>query len=150
LDLLAEHGDALRWYTVVGNDRERWLRWIVEHPAVLIGFSDAGAHLRNMAYYNYPLRMLKLVRDAELRGEAFMRTGEAVRRLTSEIADWLGLDTGRIEAGARGDLVIVDPEGLDACVEDLHEAPLEGFADLQRLVRRNDDAVRSVIIGGEP
>lgn len=150
LDLLAEYGDDLRWYTVVGNDRERWLQWIVKHPSVLIGFSDAGAHLRNMAYYNYPLRLLKLVRDAEGRGEAFMSTGEAVRRLTSEIADWLGLDTGRLEPGARADLVIVDPAGLDESVEDLHEAPLEGFADLRRLVRRNDAAVRQVVIGGEP
>ena len=47
----------------------RALEWIVSHPDVQIGFSDAGAHLRNMAHYNFPLRMLKLVRDAELRGE---------------------------------------------------------------------------------
>ena len=26
-----------------------------------MGFSDAGAHLRNMAFYNFPLRLLKRV-----------------------------------------------------------------------------------------
>src|SRR5581483_601584 len=55
LDLVAEHGSALRWFTVMGNDRPPWLEWIVSHPSALIGFSDAGAHLRNMAHYNFPL-----------------------------------------------------------------------------------------------
>ncbi len=41
-------------------------------PAAMIGFSDAGAHLRNMAFYNFPLRMLKRVRDAEGAGRPFM------------------------------------------------------------------------------
>ncbi|MCA9700304.1 MAG: amidohydrolase family protein, partial [Myxococcales bacterium] len=50
LDLVATHGKALRWFTVIANDRPDWLRWIVDHPDALIGFSDAGAHLRNMAY----------------------------------------------------------------------------------------------------
>jgi N-acyl-D-aspartate/D-glutamate deacylase len=148
LDLVAEHGLALRWYTVVANDRKRWLEWIVAHPDVLIGFSDAGAHLRNMAYYNFPLRMLKLVRDAEAEGRPFMTIERAVQRLTGEIAQWLGLDAGRIELGARADLVILDPAGLDATVEQLHEAPMRDFKDLPRLVRRNDAAVRRVLIHG--
>jgi N-acyl-D-aspartate/D-glutamate deacylase len=57
LDLCAEHGDALRWFTIIGNDRAGALRSIVSHPDVLLGFSDAGAHLRNMAYYNFPLTL---------------------------------------------------------------------------------------------
>jgi N-acyl-D-aspartate/D-glutamate deacylase len=148
LDLVAEHGSALRWYTVVANDRRECLEWIVDHPDILIGFSDAGAHLRNMAYYNFPLRMLKLVRDAEQDGRAFMSIERAVHRLTAEIADWLGLDVGRLVVGARGDLVVIDPSGLDGRLEDLHEQPMPEFANLPRLVRRNDQAVRCVVIGG--
>ncbi len=148
LDLQADHGSALRWYTVVGNDRERWLRYIVAHPGVLIGFSDAGAHLRNMGFYNYPLRMLKLVADAEQAGEGFMSTEQAVHRLTGEIADWLGLDAGHLEEGARADVVVVDPAGLTEAVDEIHEEPMPGFPGLQRLVRRNDEAVRAVLVGG--
>jgi N-acyl-D-aspartate/D-glutamate deacylase len=148
LDLVAEHGRALRWYTVVANDRRADLEWIVAHPDILIGFSDAGAHLRNMAYYNFPLRMLKLVRDAELEGRGFMSVERAVQRLTAEIADWLGLEVGRIVAGARADLVVIDPTGLDAQLEALHEQPMAEFDDLPRLVRRNDRAVRSVVVHG--
>lgn len=148
LDLLAEHGDALRWYTVLGNDRPRWLEWIVQHPAAQIGFSDAGAHLRNMAYYNFPLRLLRLVREAELRGAPIMTVGRAVHRVTAEIADWLGIDAGHLAQGRRANLVVVDPAGLDARVDAVEEADMPGFPGLRRLVRRNDDAVRAVLVRG--
>jgi hypothetical protein len=59
---------------------------VVFDPDILVGFSDAGAHLRNMAHYSFPLRMLKRVRDAERAGKPFMSTERAVFRLTSEIA----------------------------------------------------------------
>ncbi|MCA9682032.1 MAG: amidohydrolase family protein [Myxococcales bacterium] len=150
LDLVATHGKALRWFTVIANDRPDWLRWIVDHPDALIGFSDAGAHLRNMAYYNFPLRLLKLVRDGERAGRPFMTIERAVHRLCGELGEWLGLDAGRLEVGARADLVLIDPEGLDGELEAMHEAPMPGFPGLSRLVRRNDRAVRSVLVrGGE-
>ena len=148
LDLVAEHGAALRWHTVVGNDRLERLQRIVAHPDVLIGFSDAGAHLRNMAFYNFPLRMLKLVRDAQRSGRAFMTTERAVHRLCAEIADWLGLDAGRLVEGARADLVIIDPRGLDRAVDEVCEVPMPELGSFARLVRRNDRAVRRVFIHG--
>jgi N-acyl-D-aspartate/D-glutamate deacylase len=148
LDLQADHGNKLRWYTVIANDRVEALRWVVDHPAVLIGFSDAGAHLRNMAFYNFGLRMLKLVRDAELEGRPFMTTGRAVHRLTAEIAGYLGIDGGTLAPGRPADLVVVDPTQLDDRLEAIHEAPMAGFPGLQRYVRRNEGAVRSVLVGG--
>ncbi|MEL6805705.1 MAG: N-acyl-D-glutamate amidohydrolase, partial [Bacteroidota bacterium] len=48
LDLIADYGSDIRWYSVVGNDRPKELNWIIRHPDCHIGFSDAGAHLRNM------------------------------------------------------------------------------------------------------
>ncbi|MBX7082061.1 MAG: amidohydrolase family protein [Nannocystaceae bacterium] len=148
LDLLCEHGKALRWYTVMGNDRRRWLEWIVAHPDVLIGFSDAGAHLRNMAHYNFPLRLLRLVQQAQRRGEPFMTVERAVQRLTSEIAQWLGLDVGTLRTGARADLVIIDPEALDDRLDEVHEQLVPEYGELRRLVRRNDAAVTHVVVGG--
>ncbi len=148
LDLVAEHGQALRWYTVVGNDRPKWLEWIVSRPDVLIGFSDAGAHLRNMAYYNFPLRMLKQVHLANEAGRPFMTVERAVQRLTSEIAGWMGIEAGTLRVGDRADLAVIDPAGLDDSIDAITEAPMPGFADLQRLVRRNDAAVRAVLVGG--
>jgi N-acyl-D-aspartate/D-glutamate deacylase len=92
--------------------------------------------------------MLKLVRDADRAGRAFMTTERAVERLTGEIARWLGIDVGTLQLGAHADLVIIDPAALDDQVEALHEATMPEFGDLSRLVRRNDAAVRAVVIQG--
>jgi N-acyl-D-aspartate/D-glutamate deacylase len=148
LDLSAEYGDALRWFTIIGNDRPSALRRIVSHPDVLLGFSDAGAHLRNMAYYNFPLRMLKLVRDAKRDDIPFLSVEKAVWRLTGEIADWLDLDAGRLTPEARADVAIIDPEGLTDALEDHVEAAMPEFGDYRRMVRRNDAAVSAVLVGG--
>ena len=150
LDLVAEHGTHLRWYTIMANDRPEVIREMVSSPDVLIGFSDAGAHLRQLAHYNFPLRMLRLVRDAEKRGEGFMSIERAVHRVTGEIAAWLGIDAGTIEVGKRADLVVIDPEALDDEVERAVEAPMACFASFSRMVRRNDRAVKLVMIGGKP
>jgi N-acyl-D-aspartate/D-glutamate deacylase len=149
LDLASEHGEQLRWYSVMANDRRKPLEFISGHPDVLIGFSDAGAHLRNMAHYNFPLRMLKLVRDAEERGEPFMSMEAAVHRLTGEIAEWFRVDAGVLEEGRRADLVVLDPTKLDARIEEAHEVEMEGFGNLRRLVRRNDETINAVLINGK-
>lgn len=148
LDLVAAHGERLRWYTVMANDRPEVLEDILRHPDILVGFSDAGAHLRQMAHYNFPLRMLHRVREAERRGAPFLTPERAVHRLTGEIAHWLGLDAGTLEPGKRADVVLVDPEGLTDAVEQAHEAPMENFGGLVRLVRRNAGAVRGVWVNG--
>jgi N-acyl-D-aspartate/D-glutamate deacylase len=132
----------------MANDRPGPLQAIVSHPDVLIGFSDAGAHLRQMAHYNFPLRLLKLVRDAECAGRPFMTAERAVERLTGEIGRWFGIDAGRLHEGARADLVLVRPEGLDDAVETAVEAPMTGFPGLDRLVRRNPRAVPGVWVNG--
>ncbi len=144
LDLLAEHGDRLRWYTVLGNDRPALLRWIVRHPAVLVGFSDAGAHLRNMAHYHFPLRLLALEMDGGDRAIA-----RAVHRLTMEQTEFLGISGGRLAPGERADVAVVDPAALDGRLDAIEEQPLEGFAGLKRWVRRPGGAVRWVLIRGQ-
>jgi N-acyl-D-aspartate/D-glutamate deacylase len=149
LDLAAEHGEHLRWYSVVGNDRRGPLEYIAAHPDVLIGFSDAGAHLRNMAHYNFPLRLLKLVQDAEQRGEPFMTMGQAVYRVTGEIAEWFRIDAGVLALGKRADLVVLDPTKLDERLDVAHEEEMEGFGGLRRLVRRNDETIDAVFVNGK-
>ncbi len=149
LDLVAEHGDALRWYTVMANDRPAELERIVAHPDVLIGFSDAGAHLRNMAHYSFPLRMLRLARDAEERGAPFMTIERAVHRLTGELGAWLGLDVGTLAVGKAADLVVVDPERLGPSLDVVHEAaPLACLGGVSRLVNDGAGAVRHVLVSG--
>jgi len=147
LDLCADHGDALRWFTTVANDRPKHLRNILKHPDILIGFSDAGAHLRNMAFYNYALFMLRIARDAARDGIEFMSIERAVYRCTGELGNWLGLDAGVLGIGKRADLVVVDPAQLDA-IDNIEEAPMAELGNFPRMVRRNDAAVPAVVVNG--
>ncbi|MCH8498151.1 MAG: N-acyl-D-glutamate amidohydrolase [Marinobacter sp.] len=148
LDMVVEHGKALRWSTVVGNHRQPVLSRMVQNPNTLITFSDAGAHIRNMAFYNLPLRFLKLVRDSEQQGQAIMSMEHAVHRLTGEQADWLGVQAGRIRPGDRADIVLLDPAGLDQDLEQVSWAEMEGFG-LERMVNRVPGCIRHVLINGK-
>ncbi|MFO0563565.1 MAG: amidohydrolase family protein [Polyangiales bacterium] len=148
LDLCIEHGDKLRWYTTIANDRVAHLRSIMANPDVQPGFSDAGAHLRNMAFYNFGLCLLKLARDAEREGVAFMPVERAVHRLSGEIAEWLGLDAGTLAVDSRADLVVVDPEHLDETLLQTHEEAIPEFGGYTRMVRRNNAAVPMVMVNG--
>ena len=149
LDLVVEHGDALRWRTTIANHRRAQLEALVSHPMVHISFSDAGAHVRNMAFYNFALHFLRIVKRAEDRGAPILPLGEAVRKVTGELADWYGLDAGHLRVGDRADLVVVSPAGLDDSLDGYHEAPMEELGGISRMVRRNDAAVVATLIGGE-
>ena len=147
LDMVVAHGRALRWFTVIGNHREDRLRRMVKSPHALITFSDAGAHIRNMAFYNLPLRFLKLVLDSERAGKPVMSLERAVHRVTGEQGDWLGIDAGHIREGDRADVTVLDPAGLTQDLEQVHWAEMEGF-DLQRMVNRVPGCVKHVLING--
>ena len=148
LDLVVEYGRELRWFTVIGNHRPRQLARMLTNPHTLITFSDAGAHIRNMAFYNLPLRFLQRVYQAQLQNTPIMSVARAVHRLTKEQADWLNIDAGHIAVGKRADLVLLDPKGFeqDLCQE--HWGSMQGF-DLQRMVNRNPGLVTHVMINGQ-
>ena len=148
LDLVLEHGKALRWRTTISNHRPEVLKKLASDPGIQMGFSDAGAHLRNMAFYNMGLRLLRHVRDAERAGVPFMTVEAAVHRLTGELADWYRLDAGHLRVGDRADVVIVDPERLDDSLDDYAEATVDQYGGLSRMVNRNDDTVSAVLVGG--
>ena len=148
LDLVVEHGTDFRWTTTIANAREKVANRLVNTPGVTIGFSDAGAHLRNMAFYNFPVRLLERVHQAQRKGRPFLSTEQAVHKLTGELADFYRLDAGRLEVGRRADVVVVDPEGLDGESLDYHEEPMPEFGGIRRMVNRNDRAVTATIIGG--
>jgi N-acyl-D-aspartate/D-glutamate deacylase len=143
LDLVIEHGRDLRWRTTIANDRDRVLDRLARSPSVQIGFADSGAHLRNMAFYNSGLRMLERVHH-----RGFMPLTAAIHRLTAELAEWYGLDAGRLTVGGRADIAVIDPAGLDGSSSRYAEAPAPGLTDLNRMVNRNDRAVTATVVNG--
>ena len=91
-----------------GDNEETWkLRaesWT--DPRVVLGASDAGAHLDAITTYDWPTALL-----AANRARSILSLEEAVRRLTSIQADAYGLaGRGRLVEGAIADVVIFDPE----------------------------------------
>lgn len=148
LDLVLEHGAAIRWRTTISNHRPEVLRQLAQDPGIQLGFSDAGAHLRNMAFYNFGLRLLRHVHEAQLAGQPFMTIEQAVHRLTGELADWYQIDAGHLRIGDRADLLVVDPARLDGSLTEYAEQSVAAYGGLSRMVNRNDETVCSVLVGG--
>ncbi|MFE3254775.1 amidohydrolase family protein [Nocardia sp. NPDC059091] len=149
LDLVVEYGPKVRWRTTISNHRPEVLDVLAADPSVQLGFSDAGAHLRNMAFYNFGLRLLKRVHKAQQAGRPFMTVEHAVHRVSGELADWYGLDAGHLREGDRADVLIIDPARLDDSLEAYAENPIPEFDNLSRMVNRNDDTVTAVLVNGE-
>ncbi|OCB09885.1 N-acyl-D-amino-acid deacylase family protein [Mycobacterium intracellulare] len=149
LDVLVENGERnVRWTTIVANHRPKQLDKLAADPSIHMGFSDAGAHLRNMAFYNFALRMLKRTQDAHRAGAPFLSIQQAVHRLTGELAEWFGIDAGTLRVGDRADFVVIDPAGLDESVDRYHEEAVPFYGGLRRMVNRNDHAVVATGVGG--
>ncbi|GHA68091.1 amidohydrolase [Streptomyces tauricus] len=101
------------WPMPTDNDPDSWtLRqetW--QHEDVLLGGSDAGAHLDRMCGAPYTTRFLG---DC-LRGRRLVTLEQAVKMLTDDPAQLFGLrGRGRIAEGFHADLVLFDPERIDA------------------------------------
>ncbi|BCO84293.1 hypothetical protein MINTM011_26280 [Mycobacterium paraintracellulare] len=149
LDLVVEHGEKLRWRTTISNHRPEVLKKMAQSPTIQMGFSDAGAHLRNMAFYNSGLRLLRHARDAEKSGRPFISMERAVHRLTGELGEWYGIDAGTLREGDRADIVVIDPDKLDESLDRYAEHPVESYGGLSRMVNRNDETVTAVLVSGK-
>ncbi len=78
---------------------------------VLVGGSDAGAHLDLMCHANYPTVML----GQSVRRRGLLPVEEAVRLMTDVPARLFGLrERGRVVEGWHADLVVFDPETVDS------------------------------------
>ncbi len=146
-ELACQYRERLKWRTCYGNERLPIMHKLLASPWTQPGFADSGAHLRSIAQYNFPLRFLKYVRDAQKAGTPFMTVERAVHRLSGELADFIGVEAGRIRIGDRADLVVIDPEGLTEALDEMHEAPMEVLG-MMRVVKRNDAAVEATLING--
>ena len=106
----------------LGRTDEGWAARVAvwKDPRVMLGGSDAGAHLDLMCHANYPTRVLGEV----VRERGLLTVEEAVEMMTDRPARHYGLhDRGRIEPGFHADLVVFDPSTVAS-------GPAELVADL--------------------
>ncbi len=148
LDLIVEHDKKIKWTTTIANDRKEKYKDLYNCPYNLISFSDAGAHLNNMAFYNFPLKMIKVVYDSIQANNPIMPMEKCIWRLTKELADWFEIDRGYIAEGKKADLVLLDPTYFHNITEDVENANIEAFGNYPRLVNRNKGVVNLVMVNG--
>jgi N-acyl-D-aspartate/D-glutamate deacylase len=120
--VLADDFRTVLWPMPTDNDPESWSmrQEVWGDPRVLLGGSDAGAHLDRMCGSSYTTRLLG---DC-LRGRQLASLERAVQMMTQEPAELFGLvGRGTITPGNHADLVLFDPERIGAedarLVEDL-------------------------------
>jgi N-acyl-D-aspartate/D-glutamate deacylase len=101
------------WPSAPDDDDAHWAlrQEIWSEPDVMLGGSDAGAHLDRMVGASYPTQLLA---DC-LRGRRLLTVEAAVKALTDDPARLFGLtDRGRLEPGFFADIVLFDPETVGA------------------------------------
>jgi len=148
INLLAEHGDLVRWKSVIANHRPKHLKDYLIHPYILPGFSDAGAHNRNMSFHDATLQLLKL----GLKSPGWCPMERLVSRVTGEPGVWMGMtDVGILDVGKIADVIIVNPDKLveDGVLGDEIESYDPETDGELRLVRSSEGVVELVVIGGK-
>jgi N-acyl-D-aspartate/D-glutamate deacylase len=131
------------WPMPTDNDDASWRmrQEVWDDPRVMLGGSDAGAHLDRMCGSSYTTRLLA---DC-LRGRKLASLERAVQMMTQAPAELFGLvDRGTIAVGNHADLVVFDPEIVGAENARLVEDLPGGTA---RLTAGSEGVVR-VYVGG--
>jgi N-acyl-D-aspartate/D-glutamate deacylase len=116
---------------------------MLAHNNVLIGASDAGAHVQAFATNGDTGYLFsKFVRESNA-----LTTAQAVKKITHETALAWGLkDRGLINPGYGADLVIFDPETIARDEEvGVSDLPGEGFRYI-----RHAQGIDTVIVNGQP
>jgi N-acyl-D-aspartate/D-glutamate deacylase len=143
--------DELRtvlWPMPTDNNPESWelRRRVWLDPRVLLGGSDAGAHLDRMCGAPYPTRFL----GDMIRGRRLIGLEKAVELLTDAPARLFGLRRrGRIAEGWHADLVVFDPAEVGAedatLVADLPGGSVRLTAGARGVVRVLVNGVETVV-----
>ncbi|KLR62437.1 N-acyl-D-aspartate/D-glutamate deacylase [Actinobacteria bacterium IMCC26207] len=120
--VIADELQTILWPGATDNDAASWelRRRAWDHPSVMLGGSDAGAHLDRMQGANYPTRFLA---DC-IRGRKLTTLEHGVHLLTQVPAELFGLrDRGVLAEGTHADMVLFDPLLIESemltMVEDL-------------------------------
>jgi N-acyl-D-aspartate/D-glutamate deacylase len=143
LDLTLED-DLQNEFTVQSwNTRVDRMAELLNDPSVLLGLGDGGAHLDMLCDSGYPTYVL----GTWVRERKVLSLEEAVRRMTSDPADFFGIgDRGRVAPGMAADIVIFDPAavGSELRAQRIRDLPGGG----KRMVKRSR-GIEMTLVNGE-
>jgi N-acyl-D-aspartate/D-glutamate deacylase len=125
------------------NAREDRMAEILNNRDMLLGLGDGGAHLDMLCDSGYPTYVL----GTWVRERKVLSLEEAVRRMTSDPADFFGIkDRGRIAPGMAADLVLFDPNTVGSVGRPERRYDLPGGA--KRMVMRSQ-GIHMTLVNGE-
>jgi N-acyl-D-amino-acid deacylase len=143
LDLTLED-DLENEFTVQSwNTRTDRMAEFLNDKSILLGLGDGGAHLDMLCDSGYPSYVL----GTWVRERKVISLEEAVRRMTSDPADFFGIkDRGRLQPGLAADLVLFSKEKISCAdrPERLHDLP----GGAKRMVKRSK-GVEMTLVNGE-
>jgi hypothetical protein len=144
IDALEKYDSDLRWVATGANDRLEPRLALMSDEFILPGFTDAGAHVQSLGYYDGAISLLK---QAVTTG--FMPVEQAVSRVTGEPARWFRLDAGALKVGAKADLLLINPDHLRAPISEQGEIEDKSLDGAIRMVRRGSERIiEAVYISG--
>ncbi len=107
LDISLDDDLKTRFWSVVANDDEEGIAWLLPRDNVLLGLADSGAHVSQLCDACFATDLLgNWVRDRSV-----MPMERAVHKLTGEPASVYGFsDRGVIAPGKAADICVFDPD----------------------------------------
>jgi N-acyl-D-amino-acid deacylase len=124
------------------NTRVDRVSELLNDPSMLIGLGDGGAHLDMLCDSGYPTYVL----GTWVRERKVLTLEEAVRRMTSDPADFYGIrDRGRLQTGLAADITVFDPDRVGSAGRAERRYDLPGGA--KRMVMRSQGIEYTVVNG---
>ncbi len=133
-----------RFRDTIANDDEAVIADLLRQDGLVLGLSDAGAHVGQLCDACLPTDLLgNWVREREV-----LTLERAVHKLTGEPAGIYGFaGRGAIAVGAHADIAVFDPDTVDpGPVRRIRDFPADGA----RLVADAPSGMRHVLVNGTP
>jgi N-acyl-D-aspartate/D-glutamate deacylase len=144
LDVSLDDDLEARFWSVLANDDDDAIAWLLPRDNVLLGLADSGAHVSQLCDACFATDLLGTwVRDRNV-----MPLERAVHKLTGEPASVYGLsDRGLLEVGRAADIAVFDPATVaPGPLRRLHDFPAAG----ERLTADAPLGMTHVLVNGVP
>jgi N-acyl-D-aspartate/D-glutamate deacylase len=133
-----------RFRAYIANDDRDEVTMLLNEEHVILGLTDAGAHVDQLCDAPLPTDLL----GTWVRERQVMSLEKAVRKLTGEAADMFGFERrGYLRQGNFADITVFDPARVGTGpVKRLHDLPANG----ERLTYEEPTGLRHVLVNGVP